>query len=314
MRNKKLFVGFIVAVVMLLVAETYIYLNYSNLKKQEIKISVVLSGDNMDKWENLIAGAETAAIDEECVVDFISSPLEHGTDGEIENINRQFEEGADYVLVASSDYETLRDYAIKRGYGNKLIFLKNGIYGQDNLDILTDDYQLGCEFGTYIIEEAKAKKLIMVTTVEDVNTNELRRGIEDTLKDSDIKLDYRLMSSTSGTLNQSMFNLGQSGIYSGFITLDFDTMEAASKAKGKLKDSLLVYSIDNSKESVYFLDSNIINGLAFKDDYSIGFVAVKKVLGGKEEMKYETDNLYYIANKDSIHSEKMEKVLFPFVK
>ena len=314
MRNKKLFAGFAIALLFLLVVETYIYVNNSKLKKEDIKISFVFTGDNLDKWENLVAGAETAALDEHCIVDFINSPVEYGFEGEVDNIERQLEDGADFVMVATSDYDAMKNYIETSDYADRIVFVKNGIYGKDKTAVLTDDYKLGCEFGNYILNDNQATKLIMVTTKEDVNTMEIRQAIEDTLEGSSIKVEYRLMSATSGTLNQSMYNLGQSGLFDGFITLDYETMEAAAKAQNKLKAKVFVYSVDNSREAVYYLDSNEINAVAFKDDYSLGYIAVSEALGKNVSTSYDMASMYYITDKNSIHSEKMEKVLFPFVK
>lgn len=314
MRNKKLFVGFIVAVILLLTVETYIYINNTKLKREPVKISFVLTGDNMDRWDNLTEGASTAALDEECLLDFVNSPVEYGLDGEIDLIERQLNDGADYVVVASSDYEAMKDYVKKNLLSEKVIFVKNGVFKQDKTSIMADDLSIAKDFSDYIKADDKGKKFIMVTTSEDINTKTLRESIEKEFLDSNISVEYRLMSATSGTLNQSMYNLGQSGLYDGFITLDFETMAAAARAQEKLNSKVLVYSIDNSKEAVYYLDSNVINAVAIKDDYSMGYLAVKEVLTGQNSFSDIGEKLYYIVNKDLIHTEKMEKVLFPFVK
>ena len=313
MSNKKLFKGFVVAVILLLSVETYIYFKSSNPEKKETRIAFVVTGDNLDNWENMKAGAETAAMDENCFVDFIYSPLEYGASGELENIERQILEGADYVVVATSDFQVMRDNLKLKNLTGKVIFVKNGIYQSDKKSIIPDDYQLGVDFGTYILETSKATKLLMVTTLEDVNNLTVMTGIQEVLKDSPIKVEYRLMSATSGTLNQSMYNLGQSEFFDGFITIDNATLEAAAKAQNKLKNPVEIYSVDNSRQAVYYLDSNVINALAFKDDYSMGYLVVKEILSGKRPVEAE-DGLYYISDKETIHSDKMEKVLFPFVK
>lgn len=315
MKNKKLLAGFVIAVILLLALETYIYVNNTKFKKKEIHISFVLSGDNLDRWENLKSGAEIAALDEECFVDFVNSPLEYGFSGEVDLINRQFADGADYVMVATSDYKAMKEFVTKSGLSDKVLFIKNGLYGDTKNSFLTDDYALACSYGEYIIDTMKEGKLIMVTTSEDVNTMEMKRGLEDTLEDSSVDVEYRLMSATSGTLNQSMYNLGQSGLYDGFITLDYETVEAAAKAQNKLNRPVQVYSVDNSSAAVYYLDSNMLNGLLFKDDYSMGYLAVKEVLKTSGTSKLlEEYNKCYIIDKSNIHTEKMEKVLFPFVK
>ncbi|SFN40155.1 ribose transport system substrate-binding protein [Pseudobutyrivibrio sp. UC1225] len=315
MRNKKLITGFIVAVILLLAVESYIYINNSRQQRHQTKITFVVTGDNLDNYENMIAGAETAAMDEDCFVDFINSPTEYGVDGEIDLIERQLTEGTDYIVTVSSDYEAMKEYVKKANISGKVLFVKNGSYGDLKNSIMVDDRELAGNFVDYILENSKASKLLLVSTREDVNTDTLREEIESALSDSNIKLEYRLLSATSGTINQSMYNLGQSGFFDGFITLDFETLEAAAKAQSKLKNKVEVYSIDNSKEAVYYLDSNLINALAFKDDYSMGFLAVKEALTGNLRNKIEADEkLYYISDKETIHSDKLEKVLFPFVK
>ncbi len=302
------------AVILLLTAETYIYVNNTKLKKEPVNISFVMTGDNMDRWENLTEGASTAALDEDCLLDFVNSPVEYGIDGEIDLLERQLNDGADYVVVATSDYEAMKDYVRKNLLWDRVIFVKNGNYKQDKNSIMADDAAIAKDFSDYIKADNKGAKFIMVTTLEDANTKTLREQIEAEFKDSNIDVEYRLMSATSGTLNQSMYNLGQSGLYDGFITLDFETMAAAARAQEKLNSKVLVYSIDNSKEAVYYLDSNAINAIAFKDDYTMGYKAVKEVLSSGTKIEDSDDKLYYIVNKDLIHTEKMEKVLFPFVK
>ena len=56
----------------LLGIELYIYLNFSKFHKDEIDISFVVTGDNLDQWENMKEGAQTAALDKDCSVDFIN--------------------------------------------------------------------------------------------------------------------------------------------------------------------------------------------------------------------------------------------------
>jgi ribose transport system substrate-binding protein len=240
--------------------------------------------------------------------------VEYGIDGEIDLVERQLNDGADYVVVATSDYEAMKDYVRKNLLWDRVIFVKNGNYKQDKNSIMADDAAIAKDFSDYIKADNKGTKFIMVTTLEDANTKALREQIEAEFKDSNIDVEYRLMSATSGTLNQSMYNLGQSGLYDGFITLDFETMAAAARAQGKLNSKVLVYSIDNSNEAVYYLDSNAINAIAFKDDYTMGYKAVKEILSSGTKVEDTDDKLYYIVNKDLIHTEKMEKVLFPFVK
>ena len=197
MKNKKLVIFMFLAVLTLIALELYIYLNNSKVEVKETRISFVVTGDNLDNWENMRAGAETAALDEHCVVDFVNSPVEYGIDGEIDAINRQFSDGADFVLVATSDYEAMKEYIQKQPFADKVVFVKNGIYGDMPKNVMTDDYKLGKDFANYILDKSDANKLVMVTTKEDSNTLEIMKGMQEVFADSPIKIEYRLLSATS---------------------------------------------------------------------------------------------------------------------
>ena len=53
MKNRKIIIGFIIAFFCLLLIETFIYLTYSNTQKDEVKISFIVTGDNLDEWESM---------------------------------------------------------------------------------------------------------------------------------------------------------------------------------------------------------------------------------------------------------------------
>ena len=87
MKNRKIIIGFIIAFFCLLLIETFIYLTYSNTQKDEVKISFIVTGDNLDEWESMKAGAETAALDKDVSVDFVNVPVDLGSEGEQEGLH-----------------------------------------------------------------------------------------------------------------------------------------------------------------------------------------------------------------------------------
>jgi ribose transport system substrate-binding protein len=92
-------------------------------------------------------------------------------------------------------------------------------------------------------------------------------------------------------------------------------MEGAASGKLRINRDIKVFSVDNSQEAVYYLDSQGINAIAFKDDYSMGFLAVLQITDKKEYGNMASNApLYYIADRENMYSDELEKVLFPFVK
>ena len=145
--------------------------------------------------------------------------------------------------------------------------------------------------------------------------NTLKDSLIENLSGKGIKAEYRLMSSDPSVIKKSLYNIEILGNYDGIITLDYYAMEGAASAKLRINRDIKVFSVDNSQEAVYYLDSQGIDALAFKDDYSMGFLAVLQITDKKEYGNMASvAPLYYIADRENMYSDELEKVLFPFVK
>lgn len=263
MKNNKLLIGAFLSLIALILVEYLIYVNYSTISKDIVNISFVVSGDNLDYWENLQAGAQTAALDNDCMVTFTNSPIENGIDGEIEAVKRQLMEGADFVVVSSCDTETFEEYIEDNNLRGKVDVLEDVDY-----DLLEKD------FGDYIVSKNQKNAVI----ISDYDCTSLMNN----LKDNGIKA-YQLQ----------------------FEQADFEN-------RGNNEN---IYCIDSRPEAVYYLDKGEITALAYRDDFSIGYITVKHILTGKTFGSIAKNvPLYYIVDKDLMYSEKIEKVLFPFVK
>ena len=146
MKKNKLLIGFFISLILLILVEYFIYMNYGTLSRKITNVSFVVTGDNLDDWENLKAGAEAATLDSDCVVTFINCPLETGVDGEEETIKRQLKEGADYVVVASGFKEELEEYIADNNMSKQVSLLSEE---KDSLEI---------DFANYIISQYEKDK------------------------------------------------------------------------------------------------------------------------------------------------------------
>lgn len=265
MRKNKLLIGFFLSLVVLICVEFYIYVNYSSINRDITNISFVMTGDNLDLWENMQSGADTAALDMDCVVTFVNSSKDSGAEGEIEAIKRQLKEGADYVVVASSFEDDIKDYIQENGLGGKVSLLEE----------LGDDF-LAKDFADYIIESGSKNVLIL----EKRENEELLAKLE------------------------------KAGIF--FRSIHFEDYDFASNVLGQ---SLDVFCIDNRPEAVSLLENGTILALAYRDDYSLGYITVKHILTKTPVNRLSKGvPMYYIVDKDNMYSEKMERVIFPFAK
>ncbi|QFJ55746.1 hypothetical protein [Pseudobutyrivibrio xylanivorans] len=265
MRKNKILIAFFLSLLVLIGIEFFIYVNYSTITKDVTNISFVVSGDNMDLWENLRTGAETAALDNDCEILFVTSSVEAGAEGEIEAIKRQLKDGADYVVVSSNYHSEVEDYISEMGLEDKVSFLSTG-----------DDDAMNKELVSYILKNSSNSVLLLCNQQDE----------------------------QLGTL------LKDSNIY--FKTMSFEDYSFEEDITFKNFD---IYAIDNRSEAVYYLDKGMVKALAYRDDYSLGYITVKQVLTGKSFSSIAKQvPLYYVVDKESMYTEKFQKILFPFAK
>ena len=314
MRKNKFFIVLFLILAVLIVAEFYVYANYNVFEGKEQQISFVVTGDNLDYWVNLKSGAETASLDKKCQVTFLNSPYSAGVEGEIELINRQLSDGADYVYVASGFYSQLLEYVKDQGLNNKVRFIINGNLEDEKNSIICDDYSMGKDYGEFLKDKGFSGGLYLMYGHETVNNSNFISGLEAELEDSNIFIKKELVDPEDSQLRNHIYNIKQSSLYSGMMLLDKDVLDIAVDVTISTNTNDEVFAVDGNTSSVYYLDSGLIQGLACRDDYSMGYIAVNNVLKTRKH-DIETDiPLYYIVEKSQIHSEEFEKVLFPFVK
>ena len=314
MRRNRFFIGMFLVLILLIIVEFYVYANSSVFEGEDERISFVVTGDNLDDWETLKSGAETAALDNKCQVTFLNSPVSAGVEGEIELINRQIYEGAEYVYVASGYYDELYDYIKEQGLKSKVRFVKNGNCDDDKYSIIADDYSMGKDYGKYIIDDDFSGSLYVMYSSDSVNNINFIKGLEESLEGSDVYLKRELVTMDDSSLINHIYNIYRSGLYSGMILLDANVLDCAMSLGIEQKSGFAIYGVDDRQAAVYYLDSGSIQSLACKDDYTMGYLAVKAVLDNGDKVSDEGVPLYYIINKEQIYSEEYEKILFPFVK
>lgn len=312
-KRHKLLIGFFCALLGLIVIEFYIYINYGRLTKDITKLSFVVSGENVEEWENMLSGAEAAANDKDCIIDFVNSPKDSGAEGEIELINRQLKDGANYVFVVSGFYEEVYDYVEANSLLGKVAFVKNGDFALKSKGVVTDDYSLGIDFANYILT-TDDNSILIAYSDDSINNRNAITGIQEIFDNYGIDVTVKCFGNLD-TISDDIVLEEKNGKYDGVIALDSPVIDAFALSQSAVFGGVSIYVVDNRKESVYYLDTSKITALAYKDDYAIGFITVQNYLEGSTvSVKSKDIPIYYIVDMDLLYSEKLEKVLFPFVK
>ena len=310
-KNKLLFGSFL-ALLVLIIIELYIYANFSKFTEDDINITFVVTGDNLDAWESMKSGAQTAALDTRGQVTFLNSVVSAGAQGEIDMLERQFLDGADYVVIASGFYEEVKDYVDKNNLSSKVFFIKNGQPDIKN-GIVADDYKLGEDYAAFINKNFYDKNLLVLYSDENINNSNIIEGLKQGFSDTGIEISVELLSNDEDLIDKYFEDAINDDFYDGAILLDSNLIDAAVKVDDLTSGSFNIYGIDDRQAAVYYLDSDLIKSLACKDDYTMGFLMVNQILTNKKAKDNQTP-LYYIVKRSDIYMEQYEKVLFPFAK
>ncbi|MCR5416343.1 MAG: substrate-binding domain-containing protein [Pseudobutyrivibrio sp.] len=312
MLKNKLFIGSFLAILLLIVVEFLIYNTYIFGDKRIVNISFIVCDDTLTNWESMKSGAAACSNDYDSSVIFLNSSKDAGAQGQIDLIKSQLDAGTDYVVVVPYDYEEIANYIIDNDLEKRVVIVRNGAKNKKLKSVLADEKLLGSDLAEYIAEHSDCKNLVLLTHQNDLDKEQLIVGLDETLADSGINLNIKYYEDYSKENDLIFYNYIASGMYDGIVTLDEKSIDNAVAAKDNISSEIPIYSLDNRPIAVYYLEKNQINALAFKDDYTMGFLAVDMLMNPKNHTN--TDGLYYIVDKENMYLEQNQKVLFPFAK
>ena len=279
---------------------------------QDITISVVLYGENQNRWKALDQGIQQACNDlniEKPLV-HISGNYQSATQKNL--LGRQIAEGADGVLIAPCNSTEMQPYLETIGKDLPLVAVENS--AGVKIPYLSAD---NGEMGRQLAEKLKgsSQKIVLLdtgTTRENVNLR--RQAFLGEMEKNGTP--FTLWSCTEappnyiGSVSRCMEEL-QPDI---LVALDTESLESTASIitpGGKVK----VYGIGGSEKVVFGLDSQTITEVCFQNEFSIGYLATLQLAAklGKYQNKVENTIEYQIVNYENMYLPASERLLFPMI-
>lgn len=320
-KDRKFFIVSILIVLLLIIAEFYYYSHYSAKTEQIFHISLIVYGNNPDRWENLKQGAERAADETNAEVNLITMSSESDSKEQTALIDREIKNGADALLIAACNSKEAERYFQKKKVRIPVVFVQNGLEEETVFRCITaDNYAMGTELSNVIIENEKdwVKAAIISDGMERKSVADRFDGVYHSLKQyadevviwkrNENEKDSQTMLFLQRELTEEAVDV--------VIALDNSSMEALLDAASNLNKNIKIYGIANSDKAVYYVDNEKIKALIYQNEFSIGYLGIKAILGGKSYEKNQAANMveYEIINKSNMYDEGYQKLLFPFVK
>ena len=290
-------------------------------KESTKKVSLILYGNNLKRWENLIQGAELSAEESDAEINTVYMSGESDYSEQIGIIQREVSNGADALVIAACDSEEIGKYIDKSKINLPVIFVETGVDSkQDRTCICADDYEMGYELGKSIVENENpiVKVAIVSDGTERNSISKREQGVMDAISDYVNKVVIWERNPNEEDLTDRVFLQREivSEAVDVIVTLDNTMTDSLMDALDNLRKTSKVYSISTSNQAVYCLDHKMIKILVHQNEFSIGYIGTKYAIDSKSAKKeYSDDSIFYKAvSKDDMYDYDNQKLLFPFVK
>lgn len=310
-----------VVIVTVLLLFLYYYGTYDKGNGPVKAISLIVYGNESERWENMRCGAEQAVDSAKAEINLVTMSDEIGVSEQKKLIQRELNNGADALMIAACDSTEMKQYIEELSEKVPIILVESGIgYTEDKLCVSAENYKMGYQMGEIIIERElpEIKVAIFIDHEQRDSVAERYQGLYDALqgKVGSITIWKRKDNETNiGAMLLLQRHLTEEAV-DVVVGIDTASTEAVIDAVENLNKDAKLYGIGNSDKAVYYLDSGVIEALGYQNEFSIGYLGVQEVMKTQHYTIEEYNDLveYHIVTKKSLYETDNQKMLFPFVK
>ena len=283
-------------------------------------VSLIVYGDDSERWENLRQGAELVCKDKNADLRIMTMLSENDVAEQEDIIDREIEDGADALIIAACNSDMIRDFITQKNLGIPVIFVESMLSEGDGLKyIAPDDYNMGFELGEHIL---KNESDIVTVAVISENTGrdsvKLReQGLRDAIDGKVGRIinwrrnEYEKEAKTRMFIQRALVSEATDVI----VTFDNTATDALLDALANLNHQSKVYSVSTSNKSVYALNNGDVKALDYSNEFSMGYLAAMHALDESyAKKKYSKEAVdHRIVRKENMYDEDNQRLLFPFV-
>lgn len=294
--------------------------------EREYEIVVVLKSTNpeMEFWEIVGAGIETAAREYDMSPEIVGPWLEKDIDDQIRIFNDVIEQRPDGVILAASDYEALSPLADEaRDRGIELVTIDSGLRSDAASSfIATDNLRAGRKAGQRIGElVGESGNIALISHIREVATaidreEGVREGFEAVSPEGTILGTYYTDNEIEIAYGHAMYLLENEPDLSGLVATNELTTIGVARAivDAGMSDSVHFVGFDHSKEEIMLLEQSVIDALVVQKPFNMGYLGIttlRSALAGETVPEF-VDTGSVIVDRDNLYTAENQRLLFPF--
>jgi|GEM_PF-1979499 len=340
MRKYKVRIFIIIFALLLICMISYSYINQGRTKDDSKKISVIVHGDNTQRWENFRQGVEQAAMDLNAEITFLTMEDDTSVPEQEGLIEREIKNKAQGLIVAAADSAGMTESIREAMKHIPVVTVETDVRAEDESTleyISADNKKMGEELAETIMRENDKTVPVYVVQVNQQRDSVLERqeGLVSGLQangysvtfwqpgEGDIKLSLFISkmqktyeSGIVAALDETTLESVIDGIEE-YVYSDKESEEGDREQRKENKQIPAIYGIGSTAKIVYYLDRDFIRGIVFQDEYHVGYTSIvrifRQVKDGKRPQADAGRIEFYSADKDTLHLQENERLLYPII-
>lgn len=293
------------------------------IKERETEVypvSVIINDTSDENYVNFRKGVDRAAIELNADVSFISLYEENHRQQQLEMMLREQQDGAKALVVTPVEEQAVEEVLVEKRVTVPLVLVNSELPLDKVSAVVTTDYY---EMGQKLAEQVRARYTpdipvyLFCGPQENTVTRSFGDGIRATLSDAGFEMTlFRRQGEETfrkaveelvypGSQNVIVIALDQSSLSETAVILA-DSSVYSTYVKG-------LYGRGTTIPILNYLDRGVITGICVTDDFSAGYLSVKRAVEAiTNQIVGERILLdsYYIEKAD-LREEKYEKMLYP---
>lgn len=308
----------IVLVFLYLISSTDLFIKE---RKNEIyPVSVILDDVTDESYQNFKKGVDRAAIELNADVSFMT--LYEGGDAaqQIERMAREQQDGAKALIVMPVEETALEDALADKRVQIPVVLVNSELPRDKVSSVVTTDYDaMGQNLARQAVAEhgTQISYYLFCTGRESAASRHFQDGVEAVLRAENCEV-RKVARHGDGSFRKIIEELVYpESAQAVIIALDPETLLETAQI---LADSSVylehvegLYGRGTTTPVLNYLDRGVISGLCVTDDFSTGYLSVKRAVEILSNQKLEEETVldsYYI-RKEDLRNPEFEKMLYP---
>jgi len=319
-KNKKIYFVILLLICLLsvLLISTYFYINDTNNREKTTKISVIVYGNNSDRWTTLKQGIDQGAADFKAEVNFVTMTEADNAKEQEMLIEREIENGAKGIILAVTDSEEMAQAVKEYSLIVPIVMVETSVEDIEGvIYISADNYSMGLNIGrsVYLSSDESRTVAIFRNNLNRNSVAERYEGLMDSLQYSNYTINPWVMEEDVTDPVYFLQEMLKEDSVDVIVALDDESLEQVVDAAELSEKEVDIYGIGSSNKIVHYLDYGVINSIVFQNEFNMGYLSMQEIVNDINENKnvLDIDIEFRTVNKETMYLPKNQRLVFPIV-